>query len=405
MFTLLHIMPHQRRRHISSVFSSLLKYSPIVGLFGHRQVGKTTLVSKVAKSYATLDQLTEVTLLRSNPENYLLNRAPPFAIDEAQIEPMLFPALKEAVRKDQQPGQFIITGSVRFSSRSQIRESLTGRIISWELLPMDLAEIHSLGLSNRLANIANAKSLEMPLQPRHPFNQKDYTQYLNFGGLPGLFSIRNEVARRQKMELQIETLLERDLRLIVQSKVSYDSLRRLITELANRQLEPFEIYPVARATQISVPTLMGLMRAFEAMYLIRWVPSIGSSKKKSYVFEDQGEATYLQTKPTSELNDFSRFLYANLRSQWHYQNKFKCTISQMRSRTGQWIPWVIEGLGSSEIALIPVLEATPNPSTMAVASSFLKRFPNGKILFVHAFPKTDRMIHPKMRFISWDKLI
>jgi predicted AAA+ superfamily ATPase len=398
-------MAHTRDRHIASVFKSILAHSPIVGLFGHRQVGKTTWISNVSKSYVTLDQLSEVSLLRSNPESYLLNRLHPFAIDEAQTEPSLFPALKEAVRKNSKPGQFIITGSVRFSSRKQIRESLTGRIISWEMIPMDLAELHSFGLSDRLIRIANSKSLEHELVPRHPLTQKDYTQYLKFGGLPGLFSIRNEVARNQKMELQIETLLERDLRMIVDTKISYDSLRRLITELANQQLEPFEIYPLARRTQISVPTLMGLMRALEAIYLIRWIPSIGSSRKKSYIFEDQGEATYLQTNPVHPLHDFIRFLYANLRTQWHYQNKVKATISQMRSRSGQWIPWVIQGLGKSEIALLPTLESAPNRATMGAASAFLRRFPQGKVLIVHHDFSVDRMIHPQIRFIPWNKLV
>jgi hypothetical protein len=170
-------------------------------------------------------------------------------------------------------------------------------------------------------------------------------------------------------------------------------------------LEPFEIYPLARKTQISVPTLMGLMRALEAIYLIRWIPSIGSSSKKSYIFEDQGEATYLQTNSTHPIHDFVRFLYANLRSQWHYQNKVKATISQMRSRTGQWIPWVIQGLGKSELALIPTLESTPNRAIMGAASSFLKRFPEGKALMVHDDFRVDRMIHPRIRFMPWNKLV
>jgi len=398
-------MAHHRRRHIEGIFKKILTHSPIVGLFGHRQVGKTTFVTEVSQSYATLDRASEVSLLKGNPENYLLNRKPPFGIDEAQNEPSLFPALKEVVRTRPRPGQFIITGSVRFSSRKQIRESLTGRIISWEMIPMDLGEIHSLGLSDRLFRISQSKSLETEYSARHDFKENHYQQYLKFGGLPGLFSVRNEVARIQKMELQIETLLERDLRMIVDTKLSYDTLRRLLTELANRQLEPFEIYPLARAVQISVPTLMGLMRAFEAMYFIRWVPSIGSSRKKSYIFEDQGEATHLQTQPQRPVQDFVRFLYANLRSQWHYQNRFKVSVSQMRSRTGQWIPWVIQGFGGSEVALIPVLDQTPGPGVLGAAGSFLRKFPNGKVLLVHSHVSEDRLIHKQIRFIPWQKLV
>lgn len=398
-------MPHHRKRHIDRVMRSIMSHSPIVGLFGHRQVGKTTWVSGNSKSYASLDQASEVALLQSNPEVYVNGREHPFAVDEAQIEPSLFPALKEAVRKNQKPGQFLITGSVRFSSRRQIRESLTGRIISWELIPMDLAEMYSLGLSSSLERLSNSKNLAIGLHPRFQFSDRHYSQYLKSGGLPGLFSIRNELSRKQKLEIQIETLLERDLRLVVDTKLLYATLRKLIAELANNQLEPFEIYPLSRATQISVPTLMGLMRAFEAMYLIRWIPSIGSSKKKSYVFEDQGEATYLQTRPLNEYYDFIRFLYANLRSQWHYQNKYQVAASQLRSRTGQWIPLVLTGLGNSELAVVPVLESAPSPAIMRTASSFLKSSDRRRVLLVHKNAKEDRLLHPRIRFIPWQKLV
>ena len=398
-------MAHNRKRHIDDVMDTVLKHSPVVGLFGHRQVGKTTWINARAGEYVTLDQASEVALLKSNPENYLLNRKEPFAIDEAQIEPLLFPALKEAVRNKAKPGQFVITGSVRFSSRKQIRESLTGRIISWEMLPMDLGELYSLGLSHSLARLAGSANIELDLKPRFAFTDKHFRQYLEYGGLPGLFAIRNEVARKQKFELQVETLLERDLRLIVDTKISYDSLRRLLVELANNQLEPFEIYPLARATQISVPTLMGLMRAFEAMYLIRWIPSVGSSKKKSYIFEDQGEASHLQTKPISEHHDFIRFLYANLRTQWHYQNKHKIHAVQMRSRTGQWIPLILKGLGKYDLAILPNVDSTPIPSVVSAASSYLKNNKTARILIVHKNIKDDRMIHPQIRFIPWQKLV
>jgi len=66
----------------------------------------------------------------------------PLVIDECQLAPALFPALKEWVRVRKSPGQFLLTGSVRFSSRKAIRESLTGRMIAWELLPMDWSEMH-----------------------------------------------------------------------------------------------------------------------------------------------------------------------------------------------------------------------------------------------------------------------
>jgi AAA domain len=60
-------------------------------------------------------------------------------IDEAQLFPALFPALKAHVRINKRKGQFLLSGSVRFTSKADIRESLTGRIVSLELLPFTIS--------------------------------------------------------------------------------------------------------------------------------------------------------------------------------------------------------------------------------------------------------------------------
>jgi hypothetical protein len=41
------------------------------------------------------------------------------------------------------------------------------------------------------------------------------------GSLPGVFVVRDSVVRRQRFETQIETLLERDFRLLVQTTLDY----------------------------------------------------------------------------------------------------------------------------------------------------------------------------------------
>lgn len=89
--------------------------------------------------------------------------------------------------------------------------------------------------------------------------------------------------------------------------------------LANRQGMPFEYSDAMRATRLSDPTLRKLLMAFEAIFLVRVISSEGGEKRPVVFFEDQGEATHLQTSPRTELEDFERFLYANLRTQWMYR--------------------------------------------------------------------------------------
>lgn len=396
-------MPHIRERHLAPLLWESLNFSPIVGLFGHRQVGKTTLVSQKVKEYVTLDESLQLDLCEGQPKGYIANRKHPFGIDESQLSPALFPALKEYVRTHPKPGQFVLTGSVRFSSRKQIRESLTGRIIAWELLPMDLSELSQAPLPRVLAKIISHKSLELELSGSTYFKPNSVAQYLKYGGLPGLFSIRNERMRMQKLELQVETLLERDLRLVVATSITYKSLRDLLSLLATYQGEPFEIYEIARKSQISVPTLTKLIHAFEAMYLIRFLPTEGSSRKKVLFLEDQGEATYLTLRPFGPLQDLIRFLFANLRTQVAYGSGEPSRIYQYRNRGGAYIPLVFEQKGHSPLGVLPILEPNPTRQALASARSFVERM-QGRVLIAH-LGKEDQMLHPNIRVIPIAKLV
>lgn len=112
-------MPHLRKRYARPICQNLLKFSPIVGVFGHRQVGKTTLLEVLSGSYTSLDDLTAREQASQNPRAYLADAlkvtksGKPAAIDESLWCPELFPTLKEHVRTHKNPGQFRISGSVR----------------------------------------------------------------------------------------------------------------------------------------------------------------------------------------------------------------------------------------------------------------------------------------------------
>ena len=128
-------MPHSRIRYLASLVKKGLRFSPIVGILGHRQVGKTTLAESLGARYYTLDLRPTLESIQADPLGFLETQEKhPTVLDECQLLPDLFPALKERVRKKKRPGQFLLTGSVRFTSRKAIRESLTGRIVTFELL-------------------------------------------------------------------------------------------------------------------------------------------------------------------------------------------------------------------------------------------------------------------------------
>ena len=64
----------------------------------------------------------------------------PLIIDEAHKAPVVFDEIKALVDSDRRPGRFILTGSVQFSSKLDIRESFTGRVVNLRFDSMTLPE-------------------------------------------------------------------------------------------------------------------------------------------------------------------------------------------------------------------------------------------------------------------------
>lgn len=115
-----------------------------------RQVGKTTLVTALAAEYSTLDRATLLEQAAARPLEFLENRDLPFAVDEAQLCPPLFPAIKRWGRLNPKKGQLLLTGSVSFTARKLIRESLTRRIANVEILPLKISEQDGVSLTDQL---------------------------------------------------------------------------------------------------------------------------------------------------------------------------------------------------------------------------------------------------------------
>ena len=107
------------------------KTFPVVLVTGPRQVGKTTLLTKMAEESRTIVSLDNPTvrgLAKEDPELFLQRYKPPVLIDEVQYAPELFPYIKMYVDKHKNSGDFWLTGSQAFQMMENITESLAGRV-------------------------------------------------------------------------------------------------------------------------------------------------------------------------------------------------------------------------------------------------------------------------------------
>lgn len=378
-------MPHLRARHLVDRIRTLMRFSPIVGVLGHRQVGKTTIMESMVKHYLTFDDEDTLIAAQKSPRIFLDSlTGTNIGIDECQLCEKVFPALKERVRKDKRPGQFLLSGSVRFTSKSTIKESLTGRIVTLDLFPLTLSELYArpLPLFWRFALVASKidENLFAKLDPSSTNSQ--YIKYLETGGLPGVCFIRSEAGRSQRLSSYLETILDRDVRRIVPTTLAYPQILTLLREVARSHGTPLNLSSIAKKTGISTPTIKKLLFAFEGVFLIRSLPVEGDFGNVIYYFEDICEVNHLTGGQLSAQSKINQLVYQEIRAALCYANlDHPIRFFQYRTRAGVIVPIVIESQGEV-LGVLPIEGDMPSRKETAAGDSLLKAYARSKILFV-----------------------
>lgn len=150
-----------QHRHITNRLKKALEVTPIVFLNGARQTGKSTLVQEIAPQigkpdhpaqYVTFDRPTYMAAASAAPEAFLTGYDLPLIIDEVQMVPELFRALKVVVdelrtdKKANVNGRYLLTGSANILALPKLSDPLVGRMSVLTLYPFTAAEAtHDLG--------------------------------------------------------------------------------------------------------------------------------------------------------------------------------------------------------------------------------------------------------------------
>lgn len=161
--------------------------NPAVLLIGPRQCGKTTLARAFAArqhaEYFDLEDPADRSRL-AQPATALTPLRGPVVIDEAQLQPDLFPVLRVLADRRPLPARFLLLGSASPDLVRGISESLAGRIA---LVPMGGFELDEVG-------------------------DRALRRLWWRGGLPRSFLARSDEESRLWREDFVQTFLERDLR-------------------------------------------------------------------------------------------------------------------------------------------------------------------------------------------------
>ena len=136
------------KRHLETTIEKLSGCCKVLLVTGPRQVGKTTLLRRLAegnRTYVTMDDINVRSLAMTEPGLFLQRYKPPLLIDEIQMAPKLLPYIKMYVDEHGNNGDFWLTGSHAFDLMENVTESLAGRIAIVHLLGFSHAEVAGLG--------------------------------------------------------------------------------------------------------------------------------------------------------------------------------------------------------------------------------------------------------------------
>lgn len=121
------------------------RFYPVVSVMGPRQSGKTTLVRDAFrdKDYVSLEDLDVREFALRDPRGFFGNYPKGAILDEIQRAPELFSYIQTIVDEENEPGKFILTGSMHFLLQENITQTLAGRVAIYELLPFSAEELES----------------------------------------------------------------------------------------------------------------------------------------------------------------------------------------------------------------------------------------------------------------------
>lgn len=354
-----------------------LKASGAVLIEGAKWCGKTSTAQQAAKSVIYLqdpDQSASYLALADTKPSLLLTGSTPRLIDEWQMAPVLWDAVRFEVDKRNELGQFILTGSA-VPNDNVTAHTGTGRISRIKMRPMSLFESKESNGSISLGDLFNN-----PLKINEATSELSIEQIafaICRGGWPASLQLEGKAALRMANSY-VESVINHDVSEVDSVEKNPERVRLLMRSLA-RNISTIANYSTiiedieATDKSISEKTVSTYINALKRIFVVEdlqaWQPSLRSktairtSEKRHFV--DPSIATsIMRTEPKGILKDFEYFGFlfeslctrdvriyaqANDGDVFHYRDKSGLESDLIvRLRNGKWAAIEVK-LGQKQI--------------------------------------------------------
>lgn len=297
-----------------------LKSSGAVLIEGAKWCGKTSTATHASESVVYLqdpDHARAYQAIADTKPSLLLKGTIPRLLDEWQVAPVLWDAVRFEVDQRTEPGQFILTGSA-VPMESETAHTGTGRISRIKMRTMSLFESKESNGQISLSALFAGKQEDIGALSDLTIEKMAFI--LCRGGWPASISIEGIPACRMAIDY-VEAIINQDVSRVDNVEKNPERVRLLLRSLA-RNISTISTFQTIRkdmeATDIGLSdkTIQTYMNALRRIFVIEdlpaWAPSLRSktairtSEKRHFV--DPSIATaVLRTNPNGILADFTFF--------------------------------------------------------------------------------------------------
>ena len=268
-------MKKYRNRVVDAILQEKLEGKGAVLIEGPKWCGKTTTAEQIAKSVLYMDdpqsKEQNVNMAALNPKR-LLSGETPRLIDEWQIAPKLWDAIRFEVDHRDDLGQFVLTGSAVPPDTKEITHSGTGRF-SWLMMrPMSLYES---GESTGEVSLSRLFEGKGEVDGESKLDLERIAFLICRGGWPRSIDMRDKIALNQAIDYY-DAVVHSDINRVDGVEKNPERVKRLMRSLARNQGQ--QIANTAIAADIAANNESTINQETVASYI--------SALKKIFVVED-----------------------------------------------------------------------------------------------------------------------
>lgn len=285
-------MKKYRARISDKILSKKLSSKGAVLIEGAKWCGKTTTASQVAKSILKMQDPAEreqnIRMSEINPSRLLAGKTPRL-IDEWQLAPKLWDAIRYEVDERDEFNQFILTGSAVPADFSEISHTGTGRISRMLMRPMSLYESGDSSGSISLEKLFQG-SAEIDCENNLDIEQIAYL--ICRGGWPKSIGQKREIALQQAIDYY-DSVINNDISRVDNVKRNPEKTKRLLRSYARSigtqsKISSLsqDVNPSGDSEIASNPTIMDYIEALKGKIMLvedEWnVQSSNFTNRSSY---------------------------------------------------------------------------------------------------------------------------